>query len=246
MSTGGYKDYGFASAGASHMHRHFMPQVFALAGGLKPGMRVLDVGCGNGFACGEFLKRGCTVVGIDLSEQGIAQARLAHPGGRFEILPADDQILQRLGETPFDLVISTEVVEHLYDPRSYVRGCLSALNPGGRFICTTPYHGYLKNLTLSLLGKWDSHADPLWDGGHIKLWSRQTLTRLLAEAGFEDVLFRGVGRLPWLWMTMVLRATKPASSSGREGQLPLSGRGPGNANIPPRELNRSFALNANG
>jgi len=208
-----YQDFGFVNADASHMHQHFMPKIFELAGELKPGTRVLDVGCGNGFTCGEFLKRGCTVVGIDLSVQGIAQARQAHPSGRFELLPADDQVLQRLGAAPFDLVVSTEVVEHLYDPRSYVRGCFGALKPGGQFICTTPYHGYFKNLVLSLFGKWDSHADPLWDGGHIKLWSRRKLTALLTEAGFGEVAFRGAGRLPWLWMTMVLRASKPTAAA---------------------------------
>jgi 2-polyprenyl-6-hydroxyphenyl methylase/3-demethylubiquinone-9 3-methyltransferase len=209
MKTG-YKDFGFKSADASHMHRHFMPKVLALAGELKPGIRVLDVGCGNGFTCGEFLKRGCTVVGIDLSEQGIAQARRAHPQGRFELLPADDQLLARLNEAPFDLVVSTEVVEHLYDPRSYARGCFAALKPGGRFICTTPYHGYFKNLLISLAGKWDFHANPLWDGGHIKLWSRATLFQLLTETGFERLQFRGAGRLPGLWMTMVVSGDRPA------------------------------------
>ena len=194
------------------MHRHFMPVIEALAGELRPGTRVLDVGCGNGFTCGEFLKRGCTVVGIDLSEQGIGQARQAHPKGRFELLPADDQVLARLNETPFDLVISTEVVEHLYDPRSYAHGCFAALKPGGRFICTTPYHGYLKNLLISLAGKWDAHADPLWDGGHIKLWSRRTLSKLLAETGFVGLQFRGAGRLPGLWMTMVMSGDRPITS----------------------------------
>jgi 2-polyprenyl-3-methyl-5-hydroxy-6-metoxy-1,4-benzoquinol methylase len=203
-----YKDYGFQSSGPSHMHRRFMPHVLAMAGEVKPGMRVLDVGCGNGYACGEFLKLGCRVVGLDLSEQGVALARQAHPQARFELLPADDNLLDNLGEEPFDLVISTEVVEHLYSPRAYARGCWLALRPGGRFICTTPYHGYLKNLVLSLLGKWDSHASPLWDGGHIKLWSKATLSQLLLETGFENLEFRGAGRLPWLWMTMVMSADR--------------------------------------
>ncbi len=206
--TDSYRDFGFANADASHMHRHFLPQVFALAGELNASTRVLDVGCGNGFTCGEFLKRGCRVVGIDLSEQGIARARASHPTGRFEILPADDRILENLAEPPFDIVVSTEVVEHLYDPRSYARGCFAALKPGGRFICTTPYHGYWKNLMLSLAGKWDSHADPLWDGGHIKLWSRNTLSRLLKEAGFQQLQFRGAGRWPGLWMTMAISGLK--------------------------------------
>lgn len=204
-----YQDYGFQSAEPSHMHRHFVPHLLSMAGHIRPGMRVLDVGCGNGCTCGEFLKLGCRVVGIDLSEKGVGLARQAHPQGRFEVLPADDQVLANLQEDPFDLVISTEVVEHLYAPRSYARGCWLALRPGGRFICSTPYHGYLKNLALSLLGKWDAHANPLWDGGHIKLWSRSTLSRLLLDAGFVNPQFRGAGRLPWFWMTMVMSAEKP-------------------------------------
>lgn len=204
-----YQEFGYSKAEGSHMHAHFMPQVLAFAADLKPGARILDVGCGNGAACGEFIKRGCQVVGLDLSEQGIAIARRNHPAGRFERLAADEDVLEQLKEAPFDMVISTEVVEHLYDPRAWARGCFAALKPGGSLICSTPYHGYVKNLVLSLAGKWDAHADPLWDGGHIKLWSRKTLSRLLREAGFEDLLFRGVGRLPGLWMTMVMKARKP-------------------------------------
>ena len=205
----GYKDYGFPDTCASHMHAVFMPQVIQLAGQLGGEVSVLDVGCGNGFTCGEFLKRGCRVVGIDLSAQGIALARMAYPQGRFELLAADDQLLPKLNTTPFDLVVSTEVVEHIYSPRTYMRGCFNALKPGGRFICTTPYHGYAKNLALSLAGKWDSHANPLWDGGHIKLWSRRTLSDLLLETGFTNLQFRGAGRLPWLWMTMIMSADRP-------------------------------------
>ena len=203
-----YKDYGYKDATGSHMFRHLMPKVLELASPILPGTRVLDVGCGNGSICGEMLRRGCQVVGIDLSEEGIAQARRAHPQGRFELMEADERILERLNEAPFDLVISTEVVEHVYAPRSWAKGCWTALKPGGHLICSTPYHGYLKNLSLSLCGKWDTHADPLWDGGHIKLWSRRTLTKLLLETGFENVSFRGAGRIPYLWMTMVLRATR--------------------------------------
>lgn len=209
MRTGEYKEYRFKGSEPGHMHSRFMPHVLALAGTLKPGTRILDVGCGNGATCGEFVKRGCQVVGIDLSRQGIEIARQAHPRVRFEVLPADDKVLANLGEPPFDIVVSTEVVEHLYSPREYARGCFEALKKGGLFICTTPYHGYLKNLVLALLGKWDAHANPLWDGGHIKLWSRATLSRLLTETGFVNLQFRGAGRLPGLWMTMVMSGDKP-------------------------------------
>ena len=191
------------------MHQHFTPHVIQLAGQLKPGTRVLDIGCGNGYLSGVFLKLGCNVTGIDLSQEGIAIARKEYPQGRYEVLAADSQVLDALQEDPFDVVVSTEVIEHIYSPREYVRGAIDALRPGGRFICSTPYHGYLKNLAISLAGKWDHHADPLWDGGHIKLWSRKRLSQLLTETGFENLQFRGAGRLPWLWMTMVMSGDKP-------------------------------------
>ena len=209
-SAAPYKDYGFRNAEPSHMHVRFVPRVLELSGRLGPQVRVLDVGCGNGFTAGLFLARGCRVVGIDLSEKGIEIARKTYPEGRFEVLPADAHILKNLGEEAFTIVLSTEVIEHLYDPRGFAGGCFAAVKPGGRFVCTTPYHGYLKNLAVSVFGKWDSHANPLWDGGHIKLWSRQTLTRLLVETGFTNIQFRGAGRLPWLWMTMVMSGDKPA------------------------------------
>jgi 2-polyprenyl-3-methyl-5-hydroxy-6-metoxy-1,4-benzoquinol methylase len=161
MSNANYKEHGFADKLESHMHRHFMPLVFELAGNLAPGIRVLDVGCGNGATCVEFQKSDCKVTGVDLSEQGIEITCRTCPTGRFEVLPACDNLLASLKEEPFDVVVSTEVVEHFYAPRAHAHGCFHPLKPGGRFICTTTYHGCLKNLVLSALGKWDDHANPL-------------------------------------------------------------------------------------
>src|SRR4051812_14853030 len=81
-----YKDYGFRETAPSHMHRHFLPRIFELCGSLNPGSRVLDMGCGNGYTAGQFLKRGCEVVGLDLSESGIALARKTYPAARFEVM----------------------------------------------------------------------------------------------------------------------------------------------------------------
>lgn len=206
-----YSQFPFYSEAPLHMHATLWPAVRAFAAPLGPGVRVLDAGCGNGALAGECLALGCTVVGVDLSTTGIEIARRTHPRGRFECAPIDEVLLARLHERPFDRVVSTDVIEHLYDPRSYARACFAALKPGGRLVMATPYHGYLKNLAISLLGKWDTHADPLWDGGHIKLWSKATLGRLLRETGFVNLRFRGAGRLPWLWMSLIVSADKPAA-----------------------------------
>lgn len=213
ISSFGYRDYGYRSPAASHVQPIYLPHVFQLCGKLPPGVRVLDMGCGNGAVAGRFLEMGCQVVGVDLSESGVELARKTWPRGRFEVMAADEDVLENLGEAPFGLVVSTEVIEHLYAPRSFGRGCFKALKPGGKLVLTTPYHGYLKNLALALLNKWDRHANPLWDGGHIKLWSRKTLSSLLTEAGFVHLQFRGAGRVPYLWMGMIMAGEKPVEES---------------------------------
>ena len=134
MSTEAYLHYEFRNAQASHMHRHFMPKVFELCGPIDARTRVLDVGCGNGFTCGEFAKRGCQVVGVDMSQSGIELARKAFPKCRFEVASASADLLELLGAEPFDIVISTEVVEHLYDPRAYARNCFNALRGGAFYL----------------------------------------------------------------------------------------------------------------
>jgi 2-polyprenyl-6-hydroxyphenyl methylase/3-demethylubiquinone-9 3-methyltransferase len=60
---------------------------------------------------------------------------------------------------------------------------------------------------LAASGKMDKHFTVLWDGGHIKFWSRETLGGLLQEKGFHHIGFTGCGRLPWLWKSMMLTAS---------------------------------------
>ena len=71
---------------------------------------------------------------------------------------------------------------------------------------STPYHGYVKNVALALAGKLDDPFPALWDGGHIKFFSRNTLEQMLREQGFEVTGFAGAGRLPYLWKSMLVKA----------------------------------------
>ena len=55
----------------------------------------------------------------------------------------------------------------------------------------------------------DRHFTALWDHGHIKFWSMATLGELLREAGFVDLRFERVGRVPALAKSMIAVARKP-------------------------------------
>jgi 2-polyprenyl-6-hydroxyphenyl methylase/3-demethylubiquinone-9 3-methyltransferase len=104
--------------------------------------------------------------------------------------------------------VSLEVVEHLFDPPSFAKTLFDLVEPGGLAIVSTPYHGYWKNLAISLTGKFDSHFTALRIGGHIKFWSIHTLRTLLIEAGFTEIEFLRVGRIPVLAKSMIAIARK--------------------------------------
>jgi 2-polyprenyl-3-methyl-5-hydroxy-6-metoxy-1,4-benzoquinol methylase len=168
---------------------------------------VLDAGCGNGNLVGRLSQEGFKVTGVDTSQSGVSLAKQAWPQSSFWVASVYEDLYAVLGQT-FDACIGTEVIEHLYDPRSFVRRTHEILRPGGLLVLSTPYHGYIKNLTLAVTGRLDAHFTALWDGGHIKFWSRKTLTTLLNEAAFETIYFEGVGRVPGLWKSMVLVARR--------------------------------------
>lgn len=171
--------------------------------------RILDLGCGNGFVTSWLSKKGFDAVGVDASDQGIAQATQAYPGIAFHHASVYDPLAQKIGTFP--LVVSLEVVEHLYAPRVYMEQIRQLVEPGGTLIISTPYHSYIKNLALAVSGKMDGHYTALWDNGHIKFWSRKTLTTLLEEQGFRVLEFDRVGRIKPLAKSMIIVAQAPAN-----------------------------------
>lgn len=200
-----YKDYGYFDMYENHAHAYISQPLLKLLDH-QTNKCILDMGCGNGSLVRFLLGRGFDAYGVDASVSGIDIASRAHPE-RFELVDFSEPALpQEFKERSFDTIVSTEVIEHLYDPRDFIDLCKGILPTGGQLILSTPYHGYLKNLMISLSGKWDRHMNPLWDGGHIKLWSRDTITKLLEEKGFKVTDFKGCGRIPYLWKSMVIKA----------------------------------------
>ena len=198
--------YAYDNADFSDAHSYLLPAVARILDRASP-RRLFEVGCGNGAVANWLQSRGIEVTGIDFSESGISEAHRAYPGLRLAIGSAYDDLAASYGQFP--VVISLEVVEHLYFPRKFAKTVFDLLDPGGMAIISTPYHGYLKNLVLALSGRLDAHFTALWDGGHIKFWSKRTLRILLEEVGFEKIAFRGVGRIPLLAKSMIVTAEKP-------------------------------------
>ncbi len=168
----------------------------------------LDLGCGNGVLASELSQDGLDVVGCDPDETGITAARKAFPDLEFHTLGVYDDPETIFSGRTFDAVISTEVVEHLFKPSALPQFAAKVLPDGGKLIITCPYHGYIKNLIIAVLGKWDFQHTTLWEGGHIKFWSFRTMTQLLNNNGFDVLHLSGAGRLPYIWKSMLVVAEK--------------------------------------
>jgi 2-polyprenyl-3-methyl-5-hydroxy-6-metoxy-1,4-benzoquinol methylase len=207
MSKTSYRDYCYGDAAQTWSHTYLWDVVIMVLPPLAQcPLGIIDLGCGNGAMASRLLGMGYKAVGIDASESGIAIANQQRPG-QFHVVDFSlGQLPAALAGRQFNVVLSTEVIEHLYDPRALLKMARSVLAPGGTLVITTPYHGYLKNLALAAAGKLDGHFTVLWDGGHIKFFSRRTLTAMLEEEGFQVTDFRGAGRWPYLWKSMVLAA----------------------------------------
>ena len=196
---------------ASHAHRYLLPAIRRLLAGFPETRQILDAGCGNGSLSHELFRLGYTVTGVDASESGVAMARASFPKITFEVASVYE--MASIVGDDFDAVVSVEVIEHLFSPRAFLRQAALCLRPGGRLLLTTPYHGYLKNLVLALTGRLDRHFNALTEGGHIKFWSRRTLTALLQSEGWQVLDFAGAGRLPRLWKSMILVAVWPGPTA---------------------------------
>ena len=200
-----YKDYGYQAATMTHNFGYILQPLLSLLDKSK-NTCILDLGCGNGFLVNYLISQGYNAYGTDASEKGIAIAKQTNPDHFFVQDISTGKLPVELQALNFDTIISTEVIEHLYDPAGFVEQCKHILGDKGTLILSTPYHGYLKNVMLGLFNKWDTHMDPLWVGGHIKMWSRATLSKLLTNGGFTVTNFKGTGRLPYFWKSMIIEA----------------------------------------
>ncbi|WP_266368186.1 class I SAM-dependent methyltransferase [Tellurirhabdus rosea] len=174
----------------------------------KPDVTIMDIGCGNGNIARVLGGFGYSVLGVDIDPESIAEARKrnAFPNVRFEQMDAES--LPTAGE--FDVLVCSEVLEHLDVPGSLVETAYRLLKPGGRLIVTVPNgHGPREVLMTKPMqwinkkgyGDWlvtvkrslgyanatSQSSNP--DLTHIQFFSRTSLEALLKKHGFRPVTF---------------------------------------------------------
>ncbi|MDB5440831.1 MAG: bifunctional 2-polyprenyl-6-hydroxyphenol methylase/3-demethylubiquinol 3-O-methyltransferase UbiG [Caulobacteraceae bacterium] len=116
------------------------------------GLRLLDIGCGGGLLSEPMSRLGFSVTGVDASERNIGTASVHADAQGLEIdyRASTAEALLEAGES-FDLVLNMEVIEHVADPRAFLRDTAGLVAPGGMMILAT-LNRTLKSFALAKIG----------------------------------------------------------------------------------------------
>ncbi len=176
---------------------------------LKPGVRVLDAGCGNGRHLFEAFKwPGVNVVGLDMKSEDVTKARnmmrlMEKEGqggeGSWGIFTGDITRLP-FSDHSFDVVICSEVLEHIPDETEAIREITRVLKPGEILAVSVPR--FLPEAICWALSK-AYRNEP---GGHIRIYRKRELIRKLEQSGlvcFATGRAHGL-HAPYWWLKCIV------------------------------------------
>ena len=183
-------NYRVARENPDSNHRKFRSAIVGALGeyrrlGLPRPRSVLDIGCFDGAFLDVAAGFGLTTYGFDTMPEALSTAAARHAvwSGALE---------NGAVSAGFDMVMMTDVVEHVATPREYFRWVAAHLTPGGLLFITTPD---LNSWAFRMLGTgWG-----MFDGSeHLILYTRSALERVLSTAGLQTV------RIGSYWKTLTL------------------------------------------
>lgn len=187
--------------------------------GLRPGERVLDVGCGGGRHAAEARRLGAHVVALDRSDVDVKDA-----AGLLDVVAVDwaaarevsgsgtvgDALALPFPDGVFDRVIASEVFEHLPVDRPAFAECARVLRPGGTLAVTVPR--WFPELICWAL----SDDLPSEDGGHVRIYRRNGLAERLTEVGLRprDRHHAHALHAPYWWLRCAAGAIDEDATGG--------------------------------
>jgi SAM-dependent methyltransferase len=144
----------------------------------KPGERILDLGCGDGVLTAEIKAAGADVLGVDLSDELLAVARMKG----LTVRKIDAHALDFVSE--FDAVFTNAALHWMRAPHLVIAGVARALRPRGRFVGEFGGHGNVAAIATALRAV---NARRGGDASLVAPWffpTPEEYKRLLTEGGF--------------------------------------------------------------
>jgi SAM-dependent methyltransferase len=141
---------------------------------------ICDLGCGNGTLLAKLRDRGFDVVGIEPSPHARREVQakgITVYEGTAEAMPAS------IPEAPFDLVVTTQVLEHCLDPQLAVHNAFQLVRPGGYLVIDVPNCG---SFQFANRGPAWFHFDV---GRHVNYFTTRGLSRLIEGHPVESIKF---------------------------------------------------------
>lgn len=185
MDQNSYKDFYEEEAGLYrpddvNYYRHDRFHNIRSFAGRGENLRILDVGCGNGYQTGALAGKH-EVHGLDLSDANIKEA--SRRGIRA--LQHDVESAFPYEDSFFDVVVCSEILEHLFFPEKVIAECRRVLKPSGHFIVTVPNLYCYRNRISMLLGRDADFIEYPENKIHIRFFSIAGMKGLLSLAGFR-------------------------------------------------------------
>lgn len=176
---------------------------------LKPGNRLLDAGCGMGrHVCEAFRIKGVDVVGIDLNWEDLCKTAAtlslmnSQNNGDWNgyLISRADVTRLPFRDGAFDVVVCSEVLEHIPDNRNAVWELSRVLKAGGDLVVSVPR--YLPERICWALSE-AYHNEP---GGHIRIYKKKELQSLLETAGVacREIRYKHGLHSPYWWLKCIV------------------------------------------
>ncbi len=149
---------------------------------MRPGERVLEVGCSSGALTERIAAMGCRVTGIEVRPEAAEKAR----SFAEDVLVGDLAIMPLpLSLSSFDAVLLIDVLEHMADPVGALRRLFPLLREGGRIVVAIPNVAHWSVRFRLLAGRFDYEDSGILDRTHLRFYTLDTARAMLEEAGLE-------------------------------------------------------------
>ncbi len=163
--------------------------------------KVLELGCATGYHS-QYLQevKHCRVIGVDAEKAVAAKAKshLQH----LIIANLDEQKtwLKIKRHAPYDVVLASNVIEHLLDPWLVLEKIRSVLKPQGHAVIAVPNIAFWRSRLRLLQGKWEYEDYGIFDRTHTKFFTLDSLRQALINAGLKPIAegYDPAGGAKWL------------------------------------------------